>query len=387
MAPSGRMAKPFLRKFLWRALTRQSSAKRVKVKRMFPVLRSVPGLLTNSTVLRRASTHCVALLVLATGATAQTAVPRPPNADKQAQAAPVARPPEKQQTPPEDSESTIRVNVKLVNVFSIVTNSAGGPVTTLKQEDFQVFEDGNPQKIAVFQRESELPLSIVIAVDASLSTRNEHKLEMESARRFARAILRPIDGVSLFQFSEVVDQLTPFTSDLRVIDKGISRLHNGAATALYDTLYLGADALLERRGRKVMVVITDGGDTASKTSYQQAVREAQQAEVILYSIIIVPIESNAGRDIGGEHALIQLSRDTGGKYFYASSLDQLDTAFRQISDELRTQYLIAYYPSQRLSDSEFRRIEIKVDPSTKDYPDPAELQVRHRNGYYTMPSK
>jgi Ca-activated chloride channel family protein len=329
----------------------------------------------------------VALLVLATGATAQTAVPRPPNADKQAQAAPVARPPEKQQTPPEDSESTIRVNVKLVNVFSIVTNSAGGPVTTLKQEDFQVFEDGNPQKIAVFQRESELPLSIVIAVDASLSTRNEHKLEMESARRFARAILRPIDGVSLFQFSEVVDQLTPFTSDLRVIDKGISRLHNGAATALYDTLYLGADALLERRGRKVMVVITDGGDTASKTSYQQAVREAQQAEVILYSIIIVPIESNAGRDIGGEHALIQLSRDTGGKYFYASSLDQLDTAFRQISDELRTQYLIAYYPSQRLSDSEFRRIEIKVDPSTKDYPDPAELQVRHRNGYYTMPSK
>ncbi len=102
-----------------------------------------------------------------------------------------------------------------------------------------------------------------------------------------------------------------------------------------------------------MVIITDGGDTVSKTSYQHAVREAQQAEVILYSIIIVPIESNAGRDIGGEHALIQLSRDTGGKYFYASSLDQLDAAFHQISDELRTQYLIAYYPSQRLSDSEY----------------------------------
>ena len=136
-----------------------------------------------------------------------------------------------------------------------------------------------------------------------------------------------------------------------------------------------------------MVVITDGGDTVSKTSYHDAVREAQQAEVILYSIIIVPIESNAGRDIGGEHALIQLSRDTGGKYYYASSLEQLDSAFRQISDELRTQYLIAYYPSARLSDSEFRRIEIKIDPATKDYPDPSELQVRHRTGYYTMPSK
>ncbi len=152
-------------------------------------------------------------------------------------------------------------------------------------------------------------------------------------------------------------------------------------------LYLGSDALLERRGRKVMVVITDGGDTVSKTNYQEAVREAQEAEVILYSIIIVPIENSAGRDIGGEHALIQLSRDTGGKYFYASGLEQLDAAFRKISDELRTQYLIAYYPGTRLADSEFRRIEIKINPSTNDYPDPRELLVRHRTGYYTMPAK
>jgi Ca-activated chloride channel family protein len=300
----------------------------------------------------------------------------------------VPRPPETQQAAPaEDPSSTFRVNVKLVNVFSTVTNSGGAPVSSLKQEDFEVFEDGKPQKIAVFQRESELPLSIVIAIDTSLSTRNNQHLELDSARRFAHTILRPIDGVSLFQFSEVVDQLTPFTADIRVIDRGISRIHSGAATALYDTLYLGSDALLQRRGRKVMVVITDGGDTVSKTSYQEAVRAAQEAEVILYSVIIVPIESNAGRDIGGEHALIQLSRDTGGKYFYASSLEQLDAAFRQISDELRTQYLIAYYPSMRLSDSDFRRIEIKIDPATKDYPNPSELQVRHRTGYYTMPSK
>ena len=329
------------------------------------------------------------LVALSSWTTAQSTVPRPPNADKPASTGAVPHPPEKQQTeaPPDDTNTTIRVNVKLVNVFSTVTNSGGAPVSTLKQEDFQIFEDGKPQKIAVFQRESELPLSIVIAVDCSLSTRNSQRLELESARRFAHAILRPIDGVSLFQFSEVVDQLTPFTADIRTIDKGISRVHTGAATALYDTLYLGSEALLDRRGRKVMVVITDGGDTVSKTTYQEAVREAQQAEVILYSIIIVPIESNAGRDIGGEHALIQLSRDTGGKYFYASSLDQLDSAFRQISDELRTQYLIAYYPNQRLSDSEFRRIEVKVDPATKDYPDPSELQVRHRSGYYTMPAK
>ena len=327
-------------------------------------------------------------LLAAVSLAAQSTVPRPPDAGKPT-APTVPHPPDKQSQTlaAPDAGSTIRVNVKLVNVFATVTNPGGAPVSSLKQEDFQILEDGKPQKIAVFQRESELPLSIVIAIDASLSTRNNQKLELESARRFSHAILRPIDGISLFQFSEVVDQLTPFTADGRVIDKGISRVHSGAATALYDTLYLGSDALLDRRGRKVMVVITDGGDTVSKTSYQEAVREAQQAEVILYSIIIVPIENSAGRDIGGEHALIQLSRDTGGKYFYASSLDQLDAAFRQISDELRTQYLIAYYPSARLSDSEFRHIEIKIDPSTKDYPNPSELQVRHRTGYYTMPAK
>ena len=314
---------------------------------------------------------------------AQSSVPRPPSS--------VPRPPaaqNQQSTSPDDQPTTtFKVNVKLVNVFASVTDAGGTPVSALKQDDFQIFEDGIPQQIAVFHRESELPLSIIVAIDTSLSTRGDLKLELESARRFAHAILRPIDGLSLFQFSEIVDQLTPFTADMKTIDRGINRVHPGAATALYDTLYLASDALLDRRGRKVMVVITDGGDTVSKTSYQEAIREAQQAEVILYSIIIVPIENSAGRDIGGEHALIQLSRDTGGKYFYASGLEQLDAAFRQISDELRTQYLIAYYPSRRIADSDYRRIEIKVNPATKDYPDPADLVVRHRTGYYTMPSK
>ncbi len=322
---------------------------------------------------------------------AQSSVPHPPASLMLQAPAQVPHPPDsqKQQSASADDQpnTTFKVNVKLVNVFATVTDSGGAPVSALKQDDFEVFEDGEPQQIAVFHRESELPLSIVLAIDTSLSTRGDLKLELESARRFAHAILRPIDGISLFQFSEIVDQLTPFTSDLRVVDRGINRVHPGAATALYDTLYLGSDALLERRGRKVMVVITDGGDTVSKTNYQEAIREAQQAEVILYSIIIVPIENSAGRDIGGEHALIQLSRDTGGKYFYASGINQLDSAFRQISDELRTQYLIAYYPAKRISDSDFRRIQIKINPATKDYPNPADLVVRNRTGYYTMPSK
>jgi|SRR5579863_926167 len=324
------------------------------------------------------------VMFCALSAAAQSTVPHPPDVPRPPQTQ-VAHPPSPQQE--QQPDTTFKVNVKLVNVFTTVTDQNGAPVSTLQQGDFQVFEDDKPQQIAVFHRESELPLSIVVAIDTSLSTRGDQKLELESARRFAHAILRPIDALSLFQFSEIVDQLTPFTADVRAIDRAINRVHSGAATALYDTLYLGSDALMDRRGRKVMVVITDGGDTVSKVDYHEAVREAQQAEVILYSIIIVPIENSAGRDIGGEHALIQLSRDTGGKYFYASGMQQLDDAFRKISEELRTQYLIAYYPSKRVADSDYRRIEIKINPATTDYPDPAELIVRHRTGYYTMPSR
>src|SRR6185369_11276861 len=228
------------------------------------------------------------------------------------------------------SETTINVDVKLVNVFVTVTDEHGAPIGGLKQDNFVLREDGREQKISVFDKESELPLSIVVAVDTSLSTRKDLPLELASARRFAKAILRPVDGLSLFQFSETVSELTSFTSDLRVVDRGIDRIRMGSATALYDALFLGSQALEPRVGRKVMVVITDGGDTMSKVDYQEAVRAAETAEAILYSIIIVPIEASAGRDTGGEHALIQLSADTGGKYFYASSLSQLDEAFRQI---------------------------------------------------------
>jgi Ca-activated chloride channel family protein len=176
--------------------------------------------------------------------------------------------------------------------------------------------------------------------------------------------------------------LTPFTPDLNRIDRAINRLRLGSATALYDALFLGSQALEPRQGRKVFVVITDGGDTMSKVDYKDAVRAAQQAEAIVYSIIVVPIEASAGRDTGGEHALIQLSMDTGGKYFYATSASQLDDAFRQISDELRTQYLLAYYPSQRFSDSDFRRIQITVSGLPPD----SGFKVRHRTGYYTSKS-
>jgi Ca-activated chloride channel homolog len=282
------------------------------------------------------------------------------------------------------NEPTYRVQVRLVNVFTTVTDSHGAPVANLGKDDFRLYEDGQPQTISVFDRESELPLSIVLEVDTSESTRREIKLEVLSAKKFVHSIMRPVDRLAVFQITENVDQLTRFTSDVKYIDRGIDRLSTGSGTSLYDAIFLGADSLIDRQGRKVLVLITDGGDTTSHTDYANALRRAQQAEAIVYSIIVVPVEADAGRNLAGEHALIQISKDTGGKYYYATGLNQLDEAFRQISEELRTQYLLAYYPNRQVSDAPFRRIAVEV---TKKDADGKPYQVRHRAGYYTAAAK
>lgn len=283
-----------------------------------------------------------------------------------------------------EEQPTFKVNVKLVNVYVTVVDPRGAPVGGLVKENFKLSEDGVPQDVRVFARESELPLSIVLAIDSSLSTRTNLKLELESARRFIHEIMRRQDALSLYQFAEQVDELVHFTSNLQTIDRGIDRVRVGSATALFDAIYLGSQALEKREGRKVLVVITDGGDTISQVNFQEALRAAQQSEAIVYSIIIVPIESSAGRNTGGEHALIQFSNDTGGKYYYAKSFPELDKVFQQISDQLRTQYLLGYYPKARETEGDYRRLEVTLVPA----PDATAGELsgyvaRHRTGYYT----
>ena len=295
--------------------------------------------------------------------------------------------PSSQSTTPSERQAepatTLKVDVNLVNVFVTVTDDHGTPVGGLTRDNFILKEDDHEQTIKIFGKESALPLSIALAIDTSLSTRQDLPLEQASAKRFVHEILRPVDALSVYAFSEYVNEATRgYTSDLKRIDESINHIRVGAATALYDAIYLASRALDPRKGRKVLVLITDGGDTVSKVDYKQAVRAAEEAEALVYSIIVVPIESSAGREIGGEHALIQLSEDTGGKYYYATSVSQLDEAFRKISDELRTQYLLAYYPSQSASFSEFRRIAVKVT----GVPESAAYRVRHRAGYYTVKS-
>jgi Ca-activated chloride channel family protein len=287
----------------------------------------------------------------------------------------------------DDSGTTFKVDVRLVNVFVTVTDEQGAPIGNLTKENFTLKEDGVLQKIAVFSKESELPLSIVLAVDTSSSTKKDIRLELETARRFIHSMIRPQDSIALYTFATDVSEMTPFTSRLKEVDSAINQITTGGATSMYDAIYLGSKALINRQGRKVMVLITDGGDTASSIGYKEALRAAQQSEALVYSLIDVPVEASAGRNTGGEHALIQISNDTGGKYFYAASVYQLEKAFEQISDDLRTQYLLAYYPVPRRAKSDFREIDVAArshDSREKQGSgDPANLIVRARRGYYT----
>ena len=273
-------------------------------------------------------------------------------------------------------ETTLHVDVKLVNLFVNVTDKNGTIVGGLARDDFAVSEDGRPQQIAVFERQSELPLNITLAIDTSGSVKKDMADEADAARRFAHAIMRPQDQMSLLQFATYVNELTPFTNKVALIDRGLSQLHSDFATALYDAIYLGSDRLGPREGRKVLVLVSDGGDTAKNTTYPQALEQALRNEVMIYSIIDVPIEASAGRDLGGEHALITLAEQTGGKSFYESD-GGLDKAFARVSDDLRTQYLLGYYPKDQEPGSAFHRVQVKVPRAAAEG-----FNIRHKAGYY-----
>jgi Ca-activated chloride channel family protein len=200
--------------------------------------------------------------------------------------------------------------------------------------------------------------------------------EAGAARRFAHAILRQQDQMSLLQFATYVRELTPFTNKLSQIDRGLGQLHGDYATALYDAILLGSERLAPRDGRKILVLVSDGGDTAKSSTYAQALEAALRSEVMIYSIIDVPIEASAGRDLGGEHALITLAEQTGGKSFYVSE-GGLDKAFAQVSDDLRTQYLLGYYPHNQEPGRVFHRILVTVPRAAAD-----NFSIRHKTGYY-----
>jgi Ca-activated chloride channel family protein len=276
-------------------------------------------------------------------------------------------------------DTTLHVNVKLVNVIANVTDRNGAFVGGLTRDDFSVTEDGHPQKISVFEKQSEFPLNLTLAIDTSGSVQKDLTEEAAAARHFAHALVRQQDQMSVMQFSTEVRALTPFTNKLSQIDHGLNQLRGGWATALYDAIEQGSERLGPLEGRKVLVVISDGDDTAKNTTYAEALEQALRSEVMIYSLIDVPIEASAGRSTGGEHALITLSEQTGGKYFYVNE-GGLDKAFAKVSDDLRTQYLIGYYPHDQEPGRTFHRIRVTIPRASAQ-----DFNVRHKTGYYADP--
>jgi Ca-activated chloride channel homolog len=279
----------------------------------------------------------------------------------------------------EDSGTTFRIESKLVNVFVSVTDSNGAVIGGLTKDDFRVTEDGRPQEIKLFERDLGMPLNLILAIDTSASTFKDRNRERDASKTFIHALMRPQDRMGLFQFSNDVTELVPFTSKVSALDRGLNSLKGGEATAFYDAVYLASENLATRPGRKVLVLVSDGGDTVKGKSYEEAKEEALRGEVMIYSVIDVPIAASAGRDIGGEHAMITLSEQTGGKSFYAEAGD-LDKAFAKVSDDLRTQYLIGYYPRKQVPGVSFHRIGVTVPRAAADA-----FNIRYKSGYYSEP--
>lgn len=276
----------------------------------------------------------------------------------------------------------LRVQVRLVNVFVNVTDQTGAPIPGLTKNDFSVFDNGHPQKISVFERHSNLPLSIVLAIDTSGSVQKNLRLETQDAREFIHSLLRPIDQVEILNFNTSVHRVLPFTNNLKAVDRTLRHLSKGPATALYAALSQAAHDLAPLHDRKVIIVISDGGNTVPGVDYPQALDAAIRAQAMIYSVIDLPIINDAGRNIAGEHALITLSQQTGGKYYYAQSGD-LQPVFQRVASDLRTEYLLAYYPRKTHRHfSRYHAITVKLNR-----PNASKYQVTYRTGYYANPGK
>ncbi len=285
----------------------------------------------------------------------------------------------------EEPVATLKLSARLVTVAVNAFDEQGAAVTRLEKSNFKLQEDGKEQKIAFFEKQSGTPLSIVMAIDGSESVLRDERLEKEAAKRFVRALLRPQDELDLMEFSDTVREIVSFTPDKKQIEAGLGQLRHGDATAVYDAIFLASQRLGDTSTaggrRRVLVMITDGGDTVHGVRYQQALEEAQRAGVMVYSLIVVPIAADAGRNTGGEHALMQMAEDTGGKAFYVEDTRDLGTAFNKVSDDLRAQYVLGYYaPASTLKSRPdgYRAVKVEVnDPGA-----PGKVGLRYRTGYY-----
>lgn len=295
--------------------------------------------------------------------------------------------------PDQDQPASIKVDVDVVSVLTSVRDKKGTLIPNLEEKDFTIFEDGKPQTIKYFSRETDLPLTIGLLIDVSGSQRNLIETERNAASQFFAQVLRKKDLAFLISFGEEAEllqdstgspkMLTAGLNDLRV-SSGVQGIHPGPVptagpprgTVLYDAVYLAAnDKLKMEVGRKVIVVISDGVDQGSRLSLNQAIEAAQKADAVIYGIEYYD-SSAYGFGGGGGGTLKKLAEETGGHAFRVDRRNTLQQVFKDIQDEMRSQYAIGYTPTNELKDGGYRKVEIKL--ASKD------LKAQARKGYYAI---
>jgi len=271
-------------------------------------------------------------------------------------------------------QEPIRVSVELVNILASVVDSHNQPITGLTKDSFQVFDDGVPQKISIFESETHLPLDLALMIDASGSTRLDYSQQVQAASEFIRKVVRPGDSLAVFSFDDDVHVLADFSSDVPHLQHAVHAVKKGGGTALYDAIYLGAQTLSKRKTdrRRVIVLVTDAGESTSKASFETARNQAVRSGAMLYTVVLRPVKTESGRNTAGEHALETITETTGGAMYFPSGSSELDGIFSLIDRELRTQYRIGYYPEVKASGNALRRIDLHVQ---------GDFKMRYRQAY------
>ncbi len=295
-------------------------------------------------------------------------------------------------------DSTLKVEVSLVNILFNVRDKKSGLVGNLNKDDFKVFEDGKEQEVKFFTRETDLPLTIGLLIDVSASQTNLIDIEKNAAYQFFGSVLRKQDLAFLISFGEESELLQDYTNSAKLLRAGLDGLHVSSGvggfgpgpvptisqprgTVLYDAVYVAsADQLKGQVGRKVLVLITDGEDEGSKYKISQAIEAAQKADAIIYGFYYVDRPFYLSRGMvfqgGSDSALRQMSEDTGGHVFHVDRKMTLQQAFDELQNEMRSQYAIGYTPSNPVKDGTFRKVEVKTNNH--------DWKVQARKGYYAI---
>ncbi len=289
---------------------------------------------------------------------------------------------------PQKQDDTIRINSDLVTVITTIAKKSPDEPIDLRREDFEIMEDGVPQEIANFSRDTDQPLQLVVLFDSSLSVSQKLEFERKAVVRFFERVLRPQDRAALFAVSTDVVVLQDFTSKLSTLVNATRQLKAQGATSLYDGVYLASDYLKPASGRRVIVIVSDGGDTTSQKGLLTALERAQQSDVMIFAVYTgnFGISQNL-RDLAGERALETLTKETGGELLRPratpgtqgedtdeQSLKELDRAFISLADQLRTQYILGFFSSNEKRDGAFRKLTVRVKKPG--------FVTRSRSGYY-----